>query len=72
MKNRDTRVKALEWKTRAHLLRDDKAYFHSLSDADLTSLLSEASELDRELICLIMAVPEDVLMQIATEMGHPG
>jgi hypothetical protein len=50
MKNRDTRMKVLEWKMRAHLLREDKAYFHSLSDADLTTLLSQASDLDRELI----------------------
>jgi hypothetical protein len=70
--NRDTRMKVLEWKMRAHLLREDKAYFHSLSDADLTTLLSQASDLDRELICLVMVVPEDLMVQVATEMGQPG
>jgi hypothetical protein len=72
MKTRDTRLKSLEWKTRARLLQDDKQFFHSLSDAALSTLLSEASELDRELVCLIMAVPEALLVQTALELGHSG
>lgn len=69
MKNWDTRLMELERKTRAHQLQKDKAYFHSLSDVELTALLSQASELDRELVCLIMTVSEAELMQATHETG---
>jgi hypothetical protein len=69
MRRAKDRLKVLEWKTRAHLLREDKRFFHSLDDADLTALLAEASDLDRELMCLIMAVPEELLAQTANELG---
>jgi hypothetical protein len=52
------------------MLKENKTYFHALSDADLATLLSKANALDRELVCLIMAVSEAELMQAASEIGH--
>jgi hypothetical protein len=69
---RETRLRALEMTTRTRSLIALRRWLSGLNDYDLALILAEASDIDREVACLIMLVSEAEIASIVADMGHVG
>jgi hypothetical protein len=69
---RETRLRALEMTTRTRSLIALRRWLSGLNDYDLALILAEASEIDREIACLILLVSEAEIASVVASLGHLG